>query len=239
MYEDFVNDVKSASKIVFFGGAGVSTESGIPDFRSSSGVYSQKYDGLSPETIVSHGFFYQNPGVFYRFYRDKLYFPDAVPNVTHNKLAALEKSGKDISIITQNIDGLHQAAGNRKVIELHGNAGVLICVNCGSRYNTKDFSDKELPLCPHCKKLLKPDVVLFGEPLDDSKVAAAAEALSAADICIVGGTSLSVYPAASFVSFYRKDRLYIINKTKIELTRRAVQINAPLGEVFEFVPDNC
>lgn len=203
--------IKRAKKIVFFGGAGVSTESGIPDFRSVDGLYNMKYD-YPPEEILSHDFFFRNTEEFYRFYRDKIYCPEAVPNGAHLALARLEREGKLDSVVTQNIDGLHQAAGSKRVFELHGSIKRNYCVRCGKFYD-EDFVMKSegIPRC-ECGGVVKPDVVLYGEGLDDATVDGAVRSISEADLLIVGGTSLTVYPAAGFLAYFRGDAVVLINR---------------------------
>ena len=221
-----------AERIVFFGGAGVSTESGIPDFRSVDGLYNMKYD-YPPEMILSHEFFFSKTEEFYRFYRDKLYCPDAKPNGAHLALAALEREGRLSAVVTQNIDGLHQAAGSEKVFELHGSVKRNFCVKCGKFYD-EDFvmRSEGIPRCD-CGGIVKPDVVLYGERLDDKTVEGALAAMADADLLIVGGTSLTVYPAAGFVSYYRGDDVVLINRDPTPLDSRAsLVIRDPVGEVM-------
>ena len=228
--QDIIN---SSENIVFFGGAGVSTESGIPDFRSVDGLYSMKYD-FPPETILSRGFFERNTEEFYRFYRDKILFPDAKPNAAHKKLAELEAAGKLKAVITQNIDGLHTAAGSRNVFELHGSVHRNHCVRCG-KFHSFDFMLKShgVPEC-ECGGTVKPDVVLYGENLDDRCVRGAIKAISSADTLIVAGTSLSVYPAAGFINYFSGRYLVLINRaaTGIDGTASLV-IHDKVGEVLD------
>ena len=230
--------IDESQKIVFFGGAGVSTESGIPDFRSQDGLYKQKWK-YPPETIISRTFFDANPKEFYRFYREKLIIKDAEPNITHLKLAELEAAGKLSAIVTQNIDGLHQKAGSKKVFELHGSTLRNFCMNCGKPYDedfilqSKDSPDT-LPHCTECGSLIKPDVVLYEEGLDDGIVNGALEAISQADMLIIGGTSLVVYPAAGFIRYFAGDHLVMINKTETQADNMAdLVIHEKLGQVFE------
>ena len=212
--QDYIN---SSSNIVFFGGAGVSTESGIPDFRSQDGLYNQKWK-YPPETIISHSFFMKNSAEFYRFYREKLIIKGVKPNAAHLKLAELEKSGKLKAVITQNIDGLHQAAGSKHVFELHGSTLRNFCMNCGKPYSvdfiaeSKDSPDS-LPHCTDCGGLIKPDVVLYEEGLDNAVMEGAIDALQKADMLIIGGTSLVVYPAAGLINYFRGNKLVLINKS--------------------------
>ena len=228
--QDIIN---SSKNIVFFGGAGVSTESGIPDFRSVDGLYSMKYD-FPPETILSRGFFERNPEEFYRFYRDKILFPDAKPNAAHKKLAELEAAGKLKAVITQNIDGLHTAAGSRNVFELHGSVHRNHCVKCG-KFHSFDFMLKShgVPEC-ECGGAVKPDVVLYGENLDDRCVKGAIKAISSADTLIVAGTSLSVYPAAGFINYFSGNYLVLINRAATEIDGTAsLVIHDNVGEVLD------
>ncbi len=224
--------IDSSDNIVFFGGAGVSTESGIPDFRSQDGLYNQKYD-YPPEVILSHEFFMRETEEFYRFYRDKMLFLDAKPNRAHYVLAELEKKKKLKAVITQNIDGLHQKAGSNKVFELHGSVYRNYCVKCGKFYGVEAIVNSTgVPRCG-CGGVIKPDVVLYGEPLDDYITEMAIAHAQAADALIIGGTSLTVYPAASFVYHYMGDKLVLINKSKTPLDSKAdLVINEPIGKVM-------
>ena len=228
--------VKKSSHIVFFGGAGVSTESGIPDFRSVDGLYHQKYD-YPPETILSHSFFLQNTEYFYNFYRDKMIYLDAKPNTTHNKLAQWEKEGKLEGIVTQNIDGLHKLAGNKKVFELHGSIHRNYCTKCHKFHPIETIINSTgIPKC-ECGGTIKPDVVLYEEGLDDATVSGAIRAISNADLMIVGGTSLSVYPAAGMLQYYNGDNLVLINKSATPYDSNAdLLIQQGLGEVFGNLP---
>ena len=211
-YEELQKMVDSCSKIVFFGGAGVSTESGIPDFRSVDGLYNQKYD-YPPEMMLSRTFYDRHPEEFFRFYRDKLLPLDVKPNAAHLTLARLEKEGKLLAVVTQNIDGLHQAAGSKKVYELHGSTHRNYCQKCGKFYPPEYIRDSEepVPKCS-CGGRIKPDVVLYEEPLDNDIVAGAVSAISSADMLIIAGTSLTVYPAAGFVRYFRGKHLVLINR---------------------------
>ena len=224
--------LENGRRIVFFGGAGVSTESGIPDFRSADGLYHQKYK-YNPETILSHTFFMQKPEDFYEFYRDKMTITNVEPNITHKFLAKLEEAGKLTAVITQNIDGLHQAAGSNNVIELHGSIHRNYCMKCGKFYPLSAMTDTaSVPHCA-CGGILKPDVVLYEESLVDDDVDAALEYISNADVLIVGGTSLSVYPAASFIRYFQGEHLVLINKSSTPYDNNAdLLIQAGLGEVF-------
>lgn len=228
--------VEKSKHIVFFGGAGVSTESGIPDFRSVDGLYHQKY-AYPPETILSHSFFLQKTKEFYDFYRDKMIYLDALPNITHKKLAQWEKEGKLEGIVTQNIDGLHQLAGNKKVFELHGSIHRNYCTRCHKFYPIDTIQGSDgIPHC-ECGGIIKPDVVLYEEGLDDATVTGAIQALQNADLLIVGGTSLSVYPAAGMLQYFCGDTLALINKSATPYDTNAdILIQMGLGEVFEQLP---
>lgn len=224
--------IDESERIVFFGGAGVSTESGIPDFRSKDGLYNQKYK-YPPEAIVSHSFFIYRTKEFFEFYRDRMLYPSAKPNAAHKFLAELEKSGKLSAVITQNIDGLHQAAGSKNVIELHGSVKRNYCSMCGKFYPL-DFILKSsgVPLCS-CGGVIKPDVVLYEEPLNDEDMRKAISAIGSADTLIIGGTSLTVYPAAGFVNFFKGKHTVVINKDVAPLeSPTRLHINAPIGELF-------
>lgn len=225
--------IAQSSRIVFFGGAGVSTESGIPDFRSVDGLYHQHY-AYPPETILSHTFFVQKPEEFYRFYREKLLVDGAQPNPAHRRLARLEAEGKLTAVITQNIDGLHQAAGSKNVLELHGSTLRNYCTACGKFYPASAIAASEgIPRCS-CGGVIKPDVVLYEEGLDSATLEAAVQALAAADLLIVGGTSLAVYPAAGLLQYYRGKELVVINKTATPADRRAtLVIHAPIGQTLD------
>lgn len=203
--------IREARSAVFFGGAGVSTESGIPDFRSVDGLYSQKFE-YPPETIISHSFYEKDPSYFFRFYREKMLPLGFEPNVTHRVLARLEQEGHLAAVVTQNIDGLHQKAGSKHVYELHGSVLRNYCTRCGKFYSAEFVRDaKDVPLCG-CGGIVKPDVVLYEEALDENTVAKAVSAIRKADLLIVGGTSLTVYPAAGLLRYYRGDRLVLINR---------------------------
>lgn len=230
--EKFVNLVNSSDNIVFFGGAGVSTESGIPDFRSVDGLYNQKYD-YPPETILSHTFFRKRTEEFYRFYRDKMIYLDAKPSTTHLALAKLEAKGKLKGVITQNIDGLHQAAGSKNVIELHGSVLRNYCEKCHSFFDVNHIINSEgVPKC-HCGGIIKPDVVLYEEGLNDNDITTAISLIKNADVLIIGGTSLGVYPAAGLINYYYGNKLVLINKSSTPYDNRAnLLINDALGTVF-------
>ncbi|MDE7382479.1 MAG: NAD-dependent protein deacylase [Treponemataceae bacterium] len=227
----------NSKNIVFFGGAGVSTESGIPDFRSQDGLYSQKWK-YPPETIISRSFFDANPAEFYRFYREKLIIKDVKPNIAHSVLAKMEEIGKLSAIVTQNIDGLHQMAGSKNVFELHGSTLRNYCMKCGEFYNV-DFiaeSGKTEDAIPHCKKcggLVKPDVVLYGEGLDQKCIEDAKKAISEADLLIIGGTSLVVYPAAGLIDYFRGENIVLINKSRTASDEKAnLVIHNSIGKVL-------
>lgn len=224
--------IDNGKRIVFFGGAGVSTESGIPDFRSADGLYHQKYK-YNPETILSHSFFMQKTEEFYSFYRDKMVITDVEPNITHRFLAKLEAAGKLSGVVTQNIDGLHQAGGSRNVIELHGSIHRNYCMKCKSFYPLSAMTGPEaVPHC-NCGGILKPDVVLYEESLNENDIDTALALISNADVLIVGGTSLSVYPAASFIRYFQGEHLVLINKSSTPYDNNAdLLIQAGLGEVF-------
>lgn len=225
--------IDGSESIVFFGGAGVSTESGIPDFRSVDGLYNQKYD-YPPEEILSRTFFDRRPEEFYRFYRDKMLCLDARPNTAHRKLAQLERVGKLRSVVTQNIDGLHQMAGSKRVWELHGSVHRNFCMRCKKPYPVEFIRDSQgVPTCS-CGGTVKPDVVLYEESLDSRVLEGALTDIQQADLLIIGGTSLAVYPAASLVNYYRGDRLVLINKSPTPYDRRAdLAIAGPIGRILE------
>lgn len=224
--------VSESERIVFFGGAGVSTESGIPDFRSVDGLYHQKY-AYPPETILSHTFFLHHTDEFFDFYRDKMIYPDAAPNITHIKLAEWEQAGKLSGIVTQNIDGLHQLAGNKKVYELHGSIHRNYCMKCHKFYSMEEVRDSTgIPTCD-CGGTIKPDVVLYEEGLDDDTVSGAINALAHSDLLIVGGTSLAVYPAAGMLQYFRGKHIVLINKAPTPFDKNAdLLLQMGLGEVF-------
>nr|WP_300169012.1 NAD-dependent protein deacylase [uncultured Flavonifractor sp.] len=232
-YKQLQKWINESDNIVFFGGAGVSTESGIPDFRSVDGLYNQQY-AYPPETILSHSFFEKNPEEFYRFYHNKMLFPNAKPNAAHLKLAELERAGKLKAVVTQNIDGLHQAAGSVNVYELHGSVHRNYCMKCRQFYDL-DFMTKSegVPRCPVCGGMIKPDVVLYEESLDQETIEAAVLAISRADMLIIGGTSLAVYPAAGLVRYYRGNKLTLINKSPTPYDKEAdLVIAGPIGEIL-------
>ena len=226
--------INAAHRIVFFGGAGVSTESGIPDFRSQDGLYHQQYD-VPPETILSRTYFDRHPAEFYRFYRNKMICLTAKPNAAHKKLAELEQAGRLLAVVTQNIDGLHQMAGSRNVYELHGSVHRNTCQKCGARYTLAQMLTLgDVPKCPKCGGRVKPDVVLYEEGLDPLTISGALDAIRRADLLIVAGTSLTVYPAAAFLDEYPGNRLVLINKTETPRDDIAnLALHEKLGEVFE------
>ena len=225
--------IKDAKKIVFFGGAGVSTESGIKDFRSKDGLYHQAYD-YPPEEILSHHFFMRNTEEFYRFYRDKLNPAGYKPNITHITLAEMEKHGKLSSVITQNIDGFHTDAGSKKVLELHGSVKRNYCMDCGKFYDDKKvFETDGIPKCS-CGGLIKPDVVLYEEGLDDDIVKEAVREIATCDLLIIGGTSLNVYPAAGFIHYFQGDHLVLINRDQTPFDDKCdLVIHDSIGKIFE------
>ena len=224
--------IEASDNIVFFGGAGVSTESGIPDFRSTGGLYHQEWK-YPPETILSHTFYKSNPEEFFRFYRAKMLCPDAKPNAAHKKLAEWEQAGKLLAVVTQNIDGLHQAAGSQVVYELHGSIHRNYCEKCGRFYDAGFVKAAEgVPVCS-CGGRIKPDVVLYEEALDGTIIEKAVRVISQADMLIIGGTSLVVYPAAGFIDYFRGKYLVVINKSEMAKAVRAnLSISAPIGEIL-------
>ena len=225
--------VDEARKMVFFGGAGVSTESGIPDFRSTGGLYHQEWK-FPPETILSHSFYESNPEEFFRFYRAKMLVRDVQPNAAHKKLAEWERQGKLLAVVTQNIDGLHQAAGSRTVYELHGTVHRNHCERCGAEYGFDYvYYSEGVPKCEKCGGRVKPDVVLYEEGLDMDVMNRAIDAIERADLLIIGGTSLNVYPAAGLIHYYRGERLVLVNKSEVARPlSNALVIRDPIGEVF-------
>ena len=237
VYQDKIAKLRAmleeSKSIVFFGGAGVSTESGIPDFRSVDGLYNQQYE-YPPETILSHTFYRQKPEEFYRFYRNKMLFPDAKPNAAHNKLAEWEKAGKLKAIVTQNIDGLHQAAGSQAVWELHGSVLRNYCENCGAFHDMEYVLHSEgVPRCSQCGGPVKPDVVLYEEGLDQHVINGAVKAIREADMLIIGGTSLADYPAAGLIDYFNGKYLVLINKSATPRDNMAdLVIQGSIGEVF-------
>lgn len=227
--------IDNSNNIVFFGGAGVSTESNIPDFRSTDGLYNQNYK-YPPETILSHSFYIKNTEEFYRFYRDKMLYLDAKPNKAHLKLAQWEKEGKLKAVITQNIDGLHQAAGSKTVYELHGSVLRNYCTTCGKGYGAEYILNSTgVPKC-ECGGRIKPDVVLYEEGLDSEIMRNAIQAISDADVLIIGGTSLAVYPAAGLIDYYRGNKLVLVNKSATPMDSRAdLLVQGSIGEIFDMM----
>lgn len=238
---ELVSVIKESNSIVFFGGAGVSTESNIPDFRSSNGLWNEKLKiNFTPEQLVSHTFFVRYPEEFFEFYKDKLIYPDAKPNAAHRALAQLEELGKLKAVVTQNIDGLHQAAGSKVVYELHGSVLRNYCMDCHAFYDEKFILQSEgIPTCSKCGGRVKPDVVLYEEGLDDNIIRGAVNAIRNADTLIIGGTSLVVYPAAGLIDYFEGKNLVLINKSHTAADRRAdIVIHEPIGEVFTQVMQN-
>lgn len=233
--ETLKNWIAESNNIVFFGGAGVSTESGIPDFRSVDGLYHQKFD-YPPETIISHSFYLKNPAYFFRFYREKMLPLGFAPNITHRRLAQLEQEGKLLAVVTQNIDGLHQKAGSRRVYELHGSVLRNYCTRCHKFFSAEFVKNAPgVPRCP-CGGIIKPDVVLYEESLDEDCITKAVQAIQAADLLIVGGTSLTVYPAAGLIRYYTGQRLVLINRDKTPYDDYAnLVLHESLGDVFSQV----
>jgi len=235
--------LKSGRNTVFFGGAGVSTESGIPDFRLETGLYNaRRIYGYPPEQLISHSLFKQNPSLFFRYYKENLVAKDAKPNAAHMALAQLEDRGLLQMVITQNIDGLHQAAGSHNVLELHGSNWRQYCVDCDKKYdleyilNEGNCKDGVIPVCAVCSGIVRPDVVLYEEGLDDAVVSAAIDAIASADLLIVGGTSLVVYPAAGFLRYFNGNNLVLINKSETSADKSAqLIIRESIGKVMEEV----
>lgn len=230
--ENLKQIIENSNNIVFFGGAGVSTESGIPDFRSKDGLYNQKYK-YPPEEILSHTFFMNHTEEFFEFYREKMNSLKYLPNITHKRLAEMERMGKIKAVITQNIDGLHQKAGSKNVYELHGSVLRNYCMKCKKPYSADFvFSSKSIPKCD-CGGVIKPDVVLYEEMLDDNIIEKSIEAIKGADVLIIGGTSLTVHPASSLIYYFKGKHLVVINRDKISLDNSAdLVINDSLGNVF-------
>lgn len=232
--------INESNNIVFFGGAGVSTESGIPDFRSEKGIYSVVSEyGYNPETILSHSFFMKNKEIFFKYYKKNLLYPNAKPNNAHYGLAKLEKEGKLKAVITQNIDDLHQKAGSKNVLELHGTLYKNYCMKCGKNFDldyvTKDYG---ITLCDKCGGVVRPDVVLYEEGLDQDVIRNSVKYISEADVLIVGGTSLAVYPAAGLIDYFRGNKLVLINKSVTPYDKKAdLIINENIGEVFKEICD--
>ncbi|WP_394870732.1 NAD-dependent protein deacylase [Clostridium butyricum] len=233
--------LKESNNIVFFGGAGVSTESNIPDFRSSNGLWNEKLRiNFTPEQLVSHTFFMKYPEEFFRFYKDKLIYPDSKPNAAHIALAKLEEMGKLKAVVTQNIDGLHQAAGSKNVFELHGSVLRNYCMDCNAFYDEKFILASEgIPTCPKCSGKVKPDVVLYEEGLDEATIQGSIAAISQADTLIIGGTSLIVYPAAGLINYFKGKNLILINKSTTSADSKAdLVIHEAIGKVLGQAVDN-
>lgn len=238
--EKLAEILRNSNNIVFFGGAGMSTESGIPDFRSANGLYSEKLKiNFTPEQLVSHSFYVKYPKEFFNFYKEKLIYPNAKPNAGHIALAKLEKMGKLKAIVTQNIDGLHQAAGSKNVYELHGSVLRNYCTKCHAFYDEKFILDsKGIPTCPKCGGIVKPDVVLYEEGLDEATIQGAVRAISQADTLIIGGTSLVVYPAAGLIDYFRGRNLVLINKSSTSADNKAdLVIHDSIGKVLSKAVD--
>ena len=233
--EKLAGILRESRNIVFFGGAGVSTESGIPDFRSSNGLWNEKLRiQLTPEQLVSHTYFQKYPEEFFAFYRDKLIYKEAKPNACHRALAELEQMGKLKAVVTQNIDGLHQAAGSKTVYELHGSVLRNYCMDCGTPYDVEFILAAEgIPRCTKCGGIVKPDVVLYEEGLDNGILTRAVEYISRADVLLIGGTSLAVYPAAGLIDYYRGNKLVLINKTPTPRDKEAdLVVQGSIGEIL-------
>ena len=225
--------IEESNNIVFFGGAGVSTESGVPDFRSTDGLYNQKYD-YPPEVMLSHSFYKSHPKEFFKFYKDKLLIEGVKPNKAHLKLSELERKGKLSAVITQNIDGLHQAAGSKNVFELHGSVLRNFCENCGASYDFDYMKNsKEIPRCVKCSGIIKPDVVLYEEGLDENTINGAVSAIESADMLIIGGTSLVVYPAAGLIRYFKGKYMVLINRDETQVDSKcSLVIRDKIGEVM-------
>ena len=234
--QDALRDLfEGHGRAVFFGGAGVSTASGIPDFRSEDGLYRQHF-AYPPETMLSHSFYRSHPGEFYDFYRSRMIALDARPNACHEKLAELEKAGKLAAVVTQNIDGLHQMAGSQRVYELHGSVHRNVCQRCGAVYSAEwAVATEGVPTCPACGGRVKPDVVLYEEALDEGVLSGAVDAIARADMLVVGGTSLVVYPAAGLIQYFQGDALVIVNRDPTPQDARAdILISCDIAEAFKF-----
>lgn len=238
MYEELRKIIEESNAIVFFGGAGVSTESNIPDFRSQSGIYSKKTYPYRAETMISSDFFYENPKAFYDFYFHEMIYENAIPNAAHKGLAKLEEAGKLKMVITQNIDGLHQLAGSKNVLELHGSVHRNSCLGCHTTYDLKDMLEQRntVPKCIKCGRTIKPDVVLYGESLNQQVMEKAIHYISNADVLIIGGTSLVVYPAAGLIRYFKGRKLVLINKDITDVDDSAdLVIHEAIGKVFKEV----
>lgn len=241
MIDALIKVLQKSNKVVFFGGAGVSTESGIPDFRSSAGLYSKKTYAYPPEQMISSDFFYRYPEQFYDFYFHEMIYPEAKPNAAHLALAQLEKMGKLQAVITQNIDGLHQLAGSEEVLELHGSIHRNRCTHCHQFYSLKEMmkQQNQVPRCTKCGHIIKPEVVLYGEALDMDVMNRAIQYIRSAEVLIIGGTSLAVYPAAGLLQYFNGAYLVLINKSATQMDDQAhIVIHQPIGEVMDTVM-NC
>ncbi len=237
-YETLIDWIKESKHIVFFGGAGVSTECGIPDFRSEKGIYRIRNEyGISPEEILSHSFFLKKPEIFYKYYKENMLFPNAVPSKAHQTLAYMESIGKLDCVVTQNIDALHQDAGSKKVYELHGSVRRNYCMKCGKFFPVETILEAEgVPRCDRCQGIIKPDVVLYEEPLDNDVFSNSLEAIMRADLLIIGGTSLNVYPAAGLIRYFSGDHLVLINLSETPYDRIAdLVIHEKIGKVMQAV----
>ncbi|MNO76198.1 NAD-dependent protein deacetylase [compost metagenome] len=239
--EQLASWIKESRRIVFFGGAGISTESGIPDFRSAAGIYqTEKESPYAPEEILSRPFFNRHPEVFFDFYKTKMIHPEARPNSAHKLLADLELRGQLSAVVTQNIDGLHQMAGNRHVLELHGSIHRNYCMDCGRFHNLDEVMSSSgiVPSCKECGGIVKPDVVLYGESLDDEVIQKSVKAIAEADLLLIGGTSLTVQPAAHFVTYYQGDKTVLLNASSTAYDHRAdLLITEPIGAVLAEVSE--
>ncbi len=229
--------IEESKNIVFFGGAGTSTESDIPDFRSAGGVFDKRESKYPypPEKMVSHSFLEHDPKMFFEYYKENLIFPEAVPNNAHKALAKMEADGNLLGIITQNIDGLHQMAGSKNVAELHGSVHRNYCIRCGYTYNLSEFLSLtgDVPTCPKCRQMVRPEVTLYEESLDSDVIHKAVEWISSADMLIIGGTSLVVYPAAGFIHYFKGDKLVVINRDATSMDNKAdILFREPIGEVL-------
>ena len=246
MYNDLKEAIEKSSRIVFFGGAGVSTESGVPDFRSENGLYQTISEyGIPPEEIISRTFFRKDPNTFYKYYKENLMYPNAKPNAAHFALAKLEDSGKLFAVVTQNVDGLHEKAGSKNVIHVHGSALKNYCVDCRIDYS-EDYiinpvkNSDHIPLCEKCNGIVRPDVVLYEESLDPNVISSAVDAIAKADMLIVGGTALVVYPAAGFINYFKGNPLALINKSATAYDNRAdIIINDSIGKVLGTVVEQA
>lgn len=246
MLSKVIKQLKENKKIVFFTGAGISTESNIPDFRSSNGLYSKKeFNGFSPEQLLSYSCFRETPQIFYNYYFSNMIHTDKLPNIAHTSITNLEEKGHKVTVVTQNIDGLHQKGGNKNVIELHGSVYRNYCLNCGHKYNIKTVIDKKpIPHCDYCNGLIRPDVTLYEELLDDKVVKKAIDVINDADMLFVIGTSLVVQPAASLINYYKGEQLVLINKSKTSFDSKATyrfydSCGKIMSEIIKGLEKNC